>query len=413
MKLMTKTLIYFLGISIIVFGIGGVVTYNLIKNEIAKETEYHMRRSVERVERSLKRGRMTNYKSNTLQIEEVEGPETEIVFTDTLGMHPQMNQLEIMRNLHVVRKINDKFYEINYMDVIIEQSDIYDSTVQIIIRLFALLALALIFSSFFISRHLLRPFQKTLDKIQNFRIQEPVSLELPKTKTKEFTRLNRFINAMTESAQKEYQSLKNFSENASHEIQTPLAIAQGKLDNLADTDGITSEQFALITSAQNALHKLSRVGKSLSLLTKIENKEFDSTEKTNISDLTQEALDNFKELFAMKNLKVKSTIAPGVVIRMDSHLGTILVNNLIHNAIKHNLEGGYVNIEMDGKRLRINNSGHPPESSPEKMFNRFEKNGMNVDSSGLGLSIVKEICDFHSMNVHYTYNTDHQLEVEF
>lgn len=417
MRLLTKTTLYYLAVSIIVFGIGGVVTYNLIRNEIQLETQYQMAASLprleERISRWIDRDRdLSNMNTNQLWVREVTGPATELNFSDTVAMHPHLDQMEVLRKLSVVKEINGKFVEIEMMDVFVEDSDIYESVVKIITRLFILLAIALILAGFFISKILLRPFDETLNRIKNFKVQDTSKMDLPKTTTKEFATLNSFISDMTEQAREEYQALKKFSEDASHEIQTPLAIAQGKLELLTDDPNLSSEQFALITSTQNALKRLSKVQQSLGLLTKIENREFDPQHQTDVSTLIENTVENFKELFDMRQLEVDARIEKGVTVKLDKHLGAIMLDNLVHNAIRHNHEGGYIKIELDKKHLRISNSGAPPPGDPARLFRRFEKNG-SVESTGLGLAIVKEICDYHSMKIHYVYNTDHQIEVVF
>ncbi len=417
MRLITKTTLYYLAVSIIVFGIGGIVTYNLIRNEIQLETQYQMAASLprleERISRWIDRQRdLSNMNTNQLWVSEVSGPATELVFSDTVAMHPHLDQMEMMRKLSVVKDLNGKFVRIEMMDVFVEDSDIYESVVKIITRLFILLAIALILAGFFISKILLRPFDETLERIRKFKVQDKAKMDLPKTSTKEFATLNQFIGDMTEQAREEYQALKKFSEDASHEIQTPLAIAQGKLELLTDDPNLSEEQFALITSTQNALKRLSKVQQSLALLTKIENREFNPQHQTDVSTLVENTLENFKELFEMRDLRVDSQIDRGVTIKLDKHLGAIMLDNLVHNAIRHNQEGGYVKIELDKKHLRISNSGAPPPGDPARMFRRFEKNG-SIESTGLGLAIVKEICDYHSMKIRYMYSTDHQIEVVF
>ncbi len=420
MKLITQTTLYYLAIAIVVFGVGGLIAYNLISQEISKETDYYLARSLEkiepRLERFVERGwDIDRFNNSQMHIAEVGGKPAidDIAFSDTLAMHPHLNQMETMRKLHVFKEIGGRTFEITMMDVIVEDSDIYESVVKIITRLFALLALALLAGSFFISRILLKPFNQTLSTIEDFKVQDPDPVKLPKTRTKEFSRLNQFISRMTGTAQKEYQALKKFSEDASHEIQTPLAIAKGKLDLLADSEGLTEEQFGLTSSAQTALSKLSQVSRSLSLLTKIGNQEFDEQEETDLTGMVNEAVNNFKELFEMQGLKVDARISPGVTVKLNNHLGTIMLNNLIHNAIKHNIPGGYVDIALDAKGLELRNSGLAPTTEPAKLFNRFEKSNTNGDSSGLGLSIVKEICDYHRMKIDYTYTGDHKISIAF
>ncbi|MDH3650181.1 MAG: HAMP domain-containing histidine kinase, partial [Saprospiraceae bacterium] len=340
------------------------------------------------------------------------GPASEVIFSDTVAMHPHLNQMEVMRRLSVVKGIAGKFIKIVMIDVFVEESDIYESVIKIITRLFVLLALALLIAGFFMSKILFRPFNETLEQIRDFKVQSSRKIELPRTSTKEFATLNAFIGDMTDQAQSEYQALKKFSEDASHEIQTPLAIAQGKLELLTNDPNLSAQQFALIESAQKALKRLSKVQQSLALLTRIENREFDAQHNTDVSLLLENTMQNFKELFEMRDLSVQTNIDPDVVVKLDAHLGAILLDNLVHNAIRHNVDSGHIVVNLDKKQLSIHNSGAPPVHDPERMFRRFEKNG-SMESTGLGLALAKEICDYHSMEIRYIYHTDHEIKVIF
>lgn len=421
MNLTVKIILYYLVIAIMVFSIGGVVTYRFISEEIAKETDYYMANSLKiieyRLQRAVERGYRLENRFNTsqLQVRELETmpADSTIRFSDTLAMHPHLNQLEMMRKLQVKKKIAGKFFEITMIDVIIEDSDIYESVVKIIVRLFALFTLVMIIGTFLMTRRLLRPFKGTLNRIRKFKVQDPAPLTLPATSTSEFEQLNQILSEMSVRAQNEYQALKKFSENASHEMQTPLAIASGKLDLLADSDNLSEEQFRLVTSAQQSLKKLSHLGQSLSLLTKIENKEFTPDQHTNISDMLNESIENFKEFFEMKDLKLSTNIREGVTANLNIHLGSILLNNLINNSIKHNYRGGEVEISLDEHHLQLRNTGEKPTVPVHQLFNRFEKDGTSNDSSGLGLAIVMEICDAHNMKIDYVYNGVHQIDIYF
>ena len=421
MSLTLKTILYYFVIAIFVFSIGGVVAYRLISQEIAQETDYYLSHSLDitetRLRRAVKRGYNldSRFNTNQLQIKELTAlpADTSVHFSDTMAMHPHLNQLEMMRKLQVAKEVGGKFFEITIIDVIVEDSDIYESVVMIIKRLFALFTLAMIAGTFLMSRSLLAPFKGTLQKIKKFKVANPEPISLPATSTTEFKQLNEFLSEMTKQAQQEYQLLKKFSENASHEMQTPLAIAAGKLDLLTDSENLTEEQFRLVTAAQRSLKKLSQLGQSLSLLTKIENQEFTRGDKIDVSELLNEALQNFKELFEIKGLTVEAKIEERIFKDLNPHLGTILINNLLHNAIRHNFEGGRITVELDHAHLEISNTGEVPTMPTERMFDRFEKNDAKSDSTGLGLAIVKEICDFHSMKIDYTYSNVHQINIYF
>src|SRR6202042_1487675 len=200
---------------------------------------------------------------------------------------------------------------------------------------FLLLLILVIISAGLISKYFLAPFKRTLRVIQSFDLKQKTAIRLPDTQTSEFRELNTFLEKMTEKAREDYQSLKEFTENASHELQTPTAIIRGKLDLLMESD-IRDEQAILIAEMQNALERLSRIHSSLTLLTKLENKEYSIKEPVCISNLARETLASFDELIQMKSLVLETHIEKAVYIPMHLSLADLLLTNLISNAIRHN-----------------------------------------------------------------------------
>ncbi len=419
MRLLSKTTMFYLLISVVVFGIGGIVAYNLISDEISKETDYYLDTLLDRIDRRLESWverdiDVTRMNSDRVHILELpSGVQTDPVFSDTLALHPYLNQMEIMRKLTAVREIGGRTFQVVINDVIVEKDDIYESVVKIITRLFALLALFLVIGGAIISRYLMRPFYSTLDRMDGFEVQGNEPMTLPNTNIKEFKQLNQFLARMTGRAQAEYQSLKRFSENASHELQTPLAIAHGKLELLLSGGPLSEEQYKNVDSAQQALSRISKLGKSLSILTKIDNQEFDPSEETNVTELVTRCVEDFRELFGLKSLNLTTDISPTVSIKLNRHLGSIMFNNLFHNSIKHNVEGGQVSVSLTHEGFEITNTGHEPTRPRTEMFQRFAKDNGHPDSSGLGLAIVKEICDYHKLDLDYSFSDVHKVSIDF
>lgn len=241
-----------------------------------------------------------------------------------------------------------------------------------------------------------------------------MELDLPNTSTNEFRQLNRFVNEMTHKARRDYLSVKEFSENASHEIQTPLSIAQGKLELLQEMPGLTMEQSELIQAAQYSLLKLSKLSEALLLLTKIDNKEFAAQEEVDFSRIVQCCLCNFAEISGLKGLEFTSEVEEKVLLYMDATLADILVVNLVKNAIRHNIPEGWIHVKLTKNQLCVENTGHPPKVPTQQLFERFQKNHQTDGSLGLGLSIVKKICDINQFTVSYTYlDAIHQICVKF
>jgi signal transduction histidine kinase len=278
--------------------------------------------------------------------------------------------------------------------------------------IFLLLLVLVIVSAGLISKYILAPFKRTMRVIQSFDLKQKDAIRLPETRTSEFSELNRFLKKMTEKAQEDYQSLKEFTENASHELQTPTAIIRGKLDLLMESD-IRDEQAVLIAEMQNALERLSRIHSSLTLLTKLENEEYDVSEAVNMSWLVRAVLDSFEELMEMKSLQLRAEIEENVHVSLHPALADLLLMNLVGNAIRHNTApgatggggaAGWIVVWLTREGLVISNSGRAPQVPVAELFERFKKGNPGGDSIGIGLAIVRQICDLAHFTVEYEYH---------
>lgn len=410
MKLIAKITLLFLLISSIVFLIGATFTYNAMSREIDKEEKWFLQERLESVLRYIeKKNPDKTIVREKMIIEPLDSAteETELAFSDTLVTHVTLQRIEPHLKLDVIKKVNGKAYKIMLYDLIIEEDDIEDAVRESMIKTYLLLLGVSLILSFATSYYVFKPFQRTLSEIKNFSVQQSGKMDLPPSSTSEFRKLNKFVEEMTMKAQRDYQSLKEFSENASHEIQTPLSIAQGKLELLMESNTLTEEQMELISSAQHALRRLSKMGNSLSLLTKIENKEFSNFSTVNMSHLLSSLLFDFKELMELKSIRLTTEVEPEVMVEGNEVLLEILVTNLLNNAIRHNYEQGTIAIHLDDAELRIKNTGKEMEGNTENLFMRFKKGSENPDSSGLGLSIVKRICEEHHFSVKYLAEGEH------
>lgn len=418
MRLITKTTLLFLFVTLIVFGISGVVTYQMVKKEVRQETDYSLRWNMRMMKESIESGNPAEaFQSSRVRITSVDSTKYEMrkrIYSDTLVMHQPVKGLEPFRKLVVVENINDQAYRFEIMDVFIESQDMYSGVLSIMSRLFIVLSLVLLVCSFLISKWLFQPFQALLQKIGTFNLKNENPIIFPETSTKEFNELNDFIDQMTSKARKDYLALKEFSENASHELQTPIAIAKGKLELLQQTPNLDLPQLKLLQEAQASLSRLSKMGTALSLLTKIENKEFASQETIDISETVEQSLNTFEEFAKLKNLKIKRQIQKGVKINLNAALADIMVSNLLKNAIQHNQTDGWIEINLSDQQLKVLNTGEAPQIATYKLFERFRKNKQSGHSLGLGLAIIKKISQVNDFEVDYTFSKGiHELSVQF
>lgn len=263
-----------------------------------------------------------------------------------------------------------------------------------------------------LSKTIWEPFRDTLGKLKKFNLNTNNQISFNKTDTIEFEELNESLWKLIDHSVSVFKGQKEFTENASHELQTPLAIIKNKLDILLQSKDLTDEHYAIIEEINIALSRSSRINKNLLLLAKIENSQFDIVEM-DINELINHSLENLEEHIHQKSIVFSSEIDKNVTSRGNISLTEILINNLLINAIKHTNQGGMMNVELASGYFTVSNSG-TESLNPELIFTRFKRFSNDNSGSGLGLAIIKEICRFQNWEISYDFkNNLHIFSVKF
>ena len=217
---------------------------------------------------------------------------------------------------------------------------------------------------------------------------------------------------MATSVHNDYQDLKHFTDNASHEMLTPLAVITSKLDILIQNEKLPPEIYEQIEDIYTATGKLSRLNQTLLLLTKIENNLIDGTEPMDISELVSDKIKQFQELSIEKKISVTEMLATKKVF-VSKYLIDILLNNLISNAIWHNKDYGQLRITVDNEQMLFQNTGNAKALNKETIFERFKK-GNKSEGTGLGLTLVDKICKFYGWTISYEFKDEmHSFKILF
>jgi signal transduction histidine kinase len=407
MKLINKFISIYLVVTVIVLGIGGYISYFIIKGEVDNELKWRFMDRIDRVTYLLEKGK--SFKSQKIRdsgdrnliIRPLQQRiEPEIIFKDTMVWHDRLQQMEPNLKVSAYRTVEDTTYYISTYGALVETDDITEAVTQILLWILGMQVIGAIGVGFIVSGRLFKPFQQTLDRIKNFSIQDKQPILAEETSVHEFDDLNRFVEEMTRKAVADYKNLKEFAENASHELQTPLAIAQGKLELLTETD-LSPEQYQYVEDSQRSIKKLSRLSESLALLTKIENHEFTNKDNVNLTQLIKESTQAFEEFIMLNGLEVSTDLEKGVMLNIHPVLADIMWTNLFQNAIKHNVESGKITITLTGEKLSIANTGNPLDVKPDKLFERFKKADQGMGSIGLGLSIIQRIVGQNNYAISY------------
>lgn len=291
-----------------------------------------------------------------------------------------------------------------------------EDLLELIMLVTAGMILLLLGTLFLANRLLLRriwqPFYRTLEGIRQFNLSSRHPLPAHDTDIEEFKNLDGAVEQMTQKILKDYEILKNFADNASHEMQTPLAIINSKLDLMIQDADLSEKHLRQLQAMYDAVGRLSKLNQSLLLLTKIENNQFTNIDQVDLCSLIEAKLMQLEDLVRDRKITV-GTHLDRVCPQMNTYLADILLNNLLGNAIRHNLEGGSLDIRLEDDKLQIDNTGADLQLDATTLFDRFTK-GAHSQGTGLGLAIVKQICDNYGFTLSYSFsNALHRVTVRF
>ncbi|MFP3596229.1 sensor histidine kinase [Chryseobacterium sp. SIMBA_029] len=273
----------------------------------------------------------------------------------------------------------------------VEQDElVYDLTTALIV-LYLLLVVSIIAVNGFLLHKAMRPFYLILDKLKKYQFGIPPS-EMPQDfSIKEFEELDIEINEMIERNERAFHQQKQFIENASHELQTPLAIAINKIDLAIQNDELDKKNLNFLNEVKNDLRRMSGLNKSLLMLSKIDNNQFAKTVNVNFNELISELLNEYQDFIEYKKIEVNLVEKEVLEANFNRDLADILLSNLLKNAVKYNRQHGTIQIITEKERIVFQNTGTGVSLDPSQIFNRFYKQGSDHSSTGLGLSIIRSI----------------------
>lgn len=321
-------------------------------------------------------------------------------------------EIERYRCLKKVVYINKEPFLFTIETNIEESQETVAAIALITIFFFVLIVVGLLFLNKKLSTSVWKPFRNTLDKLKIFNLNSQTKIEFDKTDITEFEELNQSLSKLIDHNISVFKTQKEFTENASHELQTPLAILKNKLDILLQNEDLTEKQYHIAEEMNRALTRSSRINKNLLLLAKIDNSQFDNSEIIQFDELLRQSMDVLQEHFEQKNISVDQNISSNVKVNGNSSLIEVLINNLILNAIRHTSSDGAISVKLTNSVFEVANSGTEKLNS-DLLFKRFSKLSTDNNGSGLGLAIIQEICKFQNWTINYKFeNNSHIFSVK-
>ena len=417
-KLLQKTLNYYFIYAVIILITVGPLFYivsNILYEDDANEDLYAIKKQFDKFTKddlTIKDIKLWNKFNRDVNLQKFNGQNKDSLFEHSF--YDALNkENEPFRVLNSPVKIEGKWFTFSAKINMVEKENLIGSTAILFILLLLLLIIGFFIITNIISKKLWQPFYVALDKMEQFEIDKSTSVKLIQSTTEEFNRLNNAIDSLIYKNSKIYQSQREFIENAAHELQTPIAIFKGKLENILQRKDLNSEQFKLIEDLDNTTTRLVRLNRNLLVVSKIDNNTYNKIEKINLNEIINNQLNFFSEQALSKKISITTKLEE-VLVNSNHILAEMLISNLFLNTINHNVHKGKIFVKLTKDRIIFSNTGTLLPLQTEKMFERFSKSNPTSQGNGLGLSIIKKIVDTNHWTISYHFKEDyHTFEIVF
>ncbi len=336
-------------------------------------------------------------------------------YSDEMVYIQEKHETEPARILKTIFKDkNHQYFELTVSIPTIEKEDLRDAILNWIILLYITLLTLILVLNIWVFYRSMRPLYTLLKWMDQYTISKEEKVPELKTDITEFRKLHEAAQRSVLRNQAIYEQQKQFIGNASHELQTPLAICQNRLEMLSEGESLTEEQLEEIAKIQSTLSYIIRLNKSLLFLSKIDNAQFPETKTIHLNELLKQQIENYQEIYAYKQITLNLNEISVLSVRMNETLAIALMTNLLKNAYIYSIPQGTIEISVTEYSLKFSNSGIQEPLDTEKIFQRFYQGQNPVKgSSGLGLAIAKAICTLYHFQLNYTYNGTHCFEIIF
>ena len=419
MRLLTKTTLYFFTAMMVVLVLTGLYLFQQFSRQINERSDRELMVEeqgwIDYLERGIENGTTFILRRPEVAVYPVNAPPNEFPLIEDIADNKLKPKSGLpYRQLSQVVALGGISYQIIIKKSQEQKAALVTGFTRMMMLVLAGLFIVTIIFNWIISRSLWAPFQRSLQKIRNTELHRIQSVHFEKTNTKEFNELNSSLNEMRDKIYRDYINMKEFTENAAHEMQTPIAVVQGKLELLLQDHNLNEGQLQSVAEASGVLNRLSKLNQGLLLLAKIENNQYEPAEPVSLAAISKRYLQLFDELIKDKGLNVETDFKEDFRIRLHPVLADSVVANLLGNAIKYNYPGGAIKIKTSAEKYQTANGSRLEPIPHNKLFKRFNVSaGAGESSNGLGLAIVKKIADTNGLELNYGWqNQVHNFELK-
>lgn len=403
-KLLSKTTLIYLVFTLTAFLVSALFLTHEADEYINIELERRFNYTEKRIKRTLDKNQEIKRKDTEIwQLKNESFYPSENSYSDTLIRNPDSDNMEIFRKKTFILAHDSSHFKISIVKSISDFYRLRDDIFEAFIPAFLILAFSIVLFNYLMSGLFFKPFNRILAHMRGFKVGQK-NIDHVNTSTTEFIRMQNLFTDMVERIDEDYSNLKQYTENMAHEIQTPLTVIRNKLENFLTDEKWMKEKGEEIKIIYDETNYLSKLGQSLNLITRIENREFTDAMEIKTKAVVEKHLAAIQESIELKNLKVNTNLSTDHYFYLDPVLLDIIFKNLIRNAIQYASNASPIVIESSPDKFTIRNHGNELPFAEEKLFDRFQRNNNSKKSLGLGLAIVKKICDLNSMTLNYRYS---------
>lgn len=421
MKLLARTTVYFLIYASVVAGAGTFVYYGFIRKIYYAYVDRTLSRRKLRVDKALRLHLRTpadlefwHRLDHNVEFVPLKKAGARPTFTVRMMYNELTDNIVPYRQLAAAVQFQGKPYRLELRTTMLDSQELLGRIGQAGALLFGALLVGLLILQHVLARRLWAPFYHTLGELQRYKLDQPQPLDLVSTHIPEFKVLNATLKRLLSRNQRIYHRQKEFTENAAHELQTPLAILRTKLDMLVQAPGLTEQQASHIEPMLDVTQRLTHLSRSLLLLAHLDQKLFFPTETVDVAATIRAQLGQLREQLAGVGLRLETNLVSALPVAANRSLIDILVSNLLSNAIRHNVSGGEVRVALSTELLMVENTGRAQALPADQLFVRFRPGPERMPGSvGLGLSIARQICETCGFLLSYHYEDPgrHQMRV--
>jgi len=415
-KLLTKTTAIYLVFTFVAFFLSALFLNNEAEEYIDRELEERFSWTEKKISRDITRHGKLKRKRSFIGITQVQklpnSPEFPL-YSDTLIQNDESERKLLYRKKITYTNIDGKIYKLELLQNITDFNKLQEDIFEGLIPAFLILAIVIVLFNSFLSGYLFTPFNRILKQMQSYKVGKGGKVSTTPTNTFEFSTMQDLFYKMIKRTEKEYETLKEYTENMAHEIQTPISVLRNKTENFISDDNVMNNHAASVKTIYAEINHLSRLGTSLNLLTKVEHGEFNNIREMKTRDVIIRQVESISELANLRGLSFELDLSYDHALIIDPILLDVILKNLLSNSINYGTNDRPISVITNKNGLVISNSGPPTKFSENSIFSRFSKENESSASIGLGLAIVYKICQNNGLLIEYDFLENmHQFSIK-